>query len=439
MMREIQKEIAETGKSERELAEIRVGAVTGIDAERAAYMKLHDELQALKDEESLEEMTEDYIEKLEELHIKKDREKNDEAQLLELQRRRALAEIEAYAASDEAKGKAIEKLNEYYDLLKETAGEEGKKEKEKDPAEAFKKRIEDELKYTKDGMKGRIDILRKGLEDFAGLEGINAEKRKEIEHELTESLKAEEESWKQVKINTALQALSAVQELTGVFGDIARQQADGRYEQETARLEADKAANSTALIDRFNEEVDNEALTGEEKENLKKTFLEKYKQNEEDYTEAVEKEEAKRKQAAVAAAIADKALSAAAAGINSFVAFTGVLAAWSEINPILAAVQAGAILASGLAQQAKIIATPISAETGGRFTVPDTGGGVDAAYMRVNAGERVDVTPRGRAGEQVTHYIFRLENQVIFDVVNRGLRSGEIYEYSPGWNIGGRG
>ena len=389
-------------------------------------MKLFDELQALKDGESLAKMTADYIAKLEELHIKNDEIENDEVQLLELQRQRALAEIAASAAGGEAKQQAIDKLNEYYDLMVKMPGNSGKKEKEEDPAAAFKKRIEEELKYAKGGMTGRIEILRKGLADIETAEGISAEKQKEIAYDLGESLKAEEAALKQMKIDTALQALSAVQELTNVFGGIAQQQADERYAREAARLEEQKNAKSKALIDTFNEEVGNEALTDEEKEKMKKEFLEKYKQNETDYTDALEKEEEKRRNAARDAAVADKAMSSASAAINSYAAFTGVLAAWSTMNPILAAVQAGTILASGLAAQAKIIATPISAETGGRFMVPDTGGGVDGAYMRVNAGEEALITPRGEGGGTVTHYIFQLEKRTIFDVVNDGIRSGEI-------------
>jgi hypothetical protein len=80
-----------------------------------------------------------------------------------------------------------------------------------------------------------------------------------------------------------------------------------------------------------------------------------------------------------------------------------------------------------LAQQAKIISTPIpSAETGGRFVVPNAVGS-DSRLMRVNPGEEIDVTPRGMAGFNGTQNItVQIDRQVIFDVVNDGIRSNDI-------------
>ena len=129
-------------------------------------------------------------------------------------------------------------------------------------------------------------------------------------------------------------------------------------------------------------------------------------------------------------------LAATQAGINSFLAFTKVLA---EAPWPVNAIAAASTLVTGLAAQAKIWSTsiPTTAETGARFMVPDNGAGrVDGTLMRVNPGERVDVTPRGMSGDgDVTQHIFKVDSQTIFDVVNRGLRSGEIHEYSPAWNI----
>jgi hypothetical protein len=59
--------------------------------------------------------------------------------------------------------------------------------------------------------------------------------------------------------------------------------------------------------------------------------------------------------------------------------------------------------------------------------VPDTGGGVDGSYMRVNAGETVDVMPRGEdSSPYVIHNVLMIERRVIYDVVNEGVRSGDI-------------
>jgi tape measure domain-containing protein len=133
------------------------------------------------------------------------------------------------------------------------------------------------------------------------------------------------------------------------------------------------------------------------------------------------------------AAIGAKVLASAEAAINSYLAFTKALA---SIPPPLNYIAAAGVLAAGIAQQIKIIQTPIpSAETGGRFVVPDLSSRVDGVGLRVNPGEKISVTPRGEEGGQIIRQIFNIEKQVIFDLVNRGLKSGEIYEYSPSWNL----
>jgi hypothetical protein len=84
-------------------------------------------------------------------------------------------------------------------------------------------------------------------------------------------------------------------------------------------------------------------------------------------------------------------------------------------------------LASGIAQQVKILSTPLpSAETGGRFIVPNAVGS-DSQIMRVNPGEEIDVTPRGMTGYSgQQHITVQIEKQTIFDVINDGIRSGDV-------------
>ncbi|MDR2398129.1 MAG: hypothetical protein LBD74_05140, partial [Spirochaetaceae bacterium] len=118
-------------------------------------------------------------------------------------------------------------------------------------------------------------------------------------------------------------------------------------------------------------------------------------------------------------------IAAGQALINSFVAFTQILA--HPLLPFPANVAAaGVVLATGIATQVKIMSTPIAAETGGSFTVSDTGGGVDQGVMRVNAGETVDVTPAGESGGGSSRIIVQIDRQTIFDVVNEGFRSGDL-------------
>jgi hypothetical protein len=122
--------------------------------------------------------------------------------------------------------------------------------------------------------------------------------------------------------------------------------------------------------------------------------------------------------------IIEKAAASASALINSYLAFNKTLA--SVPYPFNIPAAAG-VLASGIAQQIKIVSTSIpSAETGGRFIVPD-GVGSDSRLMRVNPGEEVDVTPRGQVGNnQTQNIIVQIEKDTIFNVVNEGIASGDI-------------
>jgi hypothetical protein len=123
-----------------------------------------------------------------------------------------------------------------------------------------------------------------------------------------------------------------------------------------------------------------------------------------------------------------KALAMAEAAINSYLAFTQVLAdksiwpTWARL-PI-----AATILAAGLAKQAAIATTPISAETGiSSYTVPDIRANRnDNAAVHASAGEQVTVTPRGESAESQTSVNISVGEEVIYRVVQRGISTGKI-------------
>jgi hypothetical protein len=123
-------------------------------------------------------------------------------------------------------------------------------------------------------------------------------------------------------------------------------------------------------------------------------------------------------------AIVARALASAEAAINSYLAFTKALA---SAAPPFNYIAAAGVLAAGLAQQIKINSTAIpSAETGGRFIVPNSIGS-DNSLMKVNSGEEVEVTPRGMTGyNNSQNIIVQIEKQVLFDVINDGIRSGDV-------------
>ncbi|MCL2294477.1 MAG: hypothetical protein FWC36_06410 [Spirochaetes bacterium] len=124
-----------------------------------------------------------------------------------------------------------------------------------------------------------------------------------------------------------------------------------------------------------------------------------------------------------------------AAAINTY---QGVTKALATGTPPASFILAAKTLALGLSKQRQIhnINLP-SFETGGRFFVPTAAGinRVDSSFMRVNPGEQVDVTPRGEAGNNLQQFVFKVNEQVIFDIVNKGGKSGDIYVFEPAGNL----
>jgi len=134
------------------------------------------------------------------------------------------------------------------------------------------------------------------------------------------------------------------------------------------------------------------------------------------------------------AAIAAKGIAAVEAGINSALAFTKALA--SVPYPFNFIAGAG-VLAAGIAQQVKILSTPIpSAETGGRFIVPNSSG-VDGGLLRINKGEEVNVTPRGQTGndKESFNFNFVFDGQVFSTIINKQAKAGELYTLQLAGNL----
>ena len=127
-------------------------------------------------------------------------------------------------------------------------------------------------------------------------------------------------------------------------------------------------------------------------------------------------------------AIAIKAFSSAEAGINSYLAFTQVLADPSFIGrPIARGVSAAAALTAGLAQQVKILATPIPAFADGGI-VPGSSFTGDNVLARVNSGEEVLTRddPRhalNNGGGQTINVM--LDRKVLVRAVVDGVNAGQ--------------
>jgi hypothetical protein len=133
------------------------------------------------------------------------------------------------------------------------------------------------------------------------------------------------------------------------------------------------------------------------------------------------------------AAIAGKVLASAEAGINTALAATKALSAAPP--PFNYALMLGTI-AAGLAQQIKIANTPIpSAETGGRFIVPNSSH-VDDKLYKFNGGEEINVTPRGMTGQQESfNFIFQFEGSQFAQIINKLARSGELHTLALSSNL----
>jgi hypothetical protein len=127
---------------------------------------------------------------------------------------------------------------------------------------------------------------------------------------------------------------------------------------------------------------------------------------------------------------ATSAIEAAIAGTEAAVQAYKALAGIPVVGPALGAAAAGAVGIFTAAQVGFILSQQAPTfETGtlpSGYTVPDSSSSRgDSQTIRVNPGEHIDVTPRGEGGVS-QRIMVQLDRQVLFDVVNKGIRSGEI-------------
>jgi len=127
-----------------------------------------------------------------------------------------------------------------------------------------------------------------------------------------------------------------------------------------------------------------------------------------------------------ALAVAMKAVAAAEALINSYLAYTRALA---EFPPPMSYIAAAVALAAGLARQAAILSTPIpKSQTGlSEYTVPDTRTNRhDNAAVMASPGERVTVEPRGVEMDRTTYINIQIEEEPLFRIIQRGIDTGRL-------------
>jgi hypothetical protein len=198
------------------------------------------------------------------------------------------------------------------------------------------------------------------------------------------------------------------------------------------------AAELQALLDSANaKRLAGEQLTADERKAVEHKMNKEIAASEAEFAARQEDLDKKKKEEARKAAIYNRVLAIAQVPIDTARA---VLKAIGDFGPppsplgIAGIAAAGAV---GAAQMAALVATPIpSAETGGRFIVPNVPG-VDSALLRVNSNEAVDITPRGGgAGGAPQRIVINIDGRTFIDFVNDNLRGGAVYETSPAWNMG---
>ena len=135
-----------------------------------------------------------------------------------------------------------------------------------------------------------------------------------------------------------------------------------------------------------------------------------------------------------AAAIAGKALASAEAIVNTYWAASEAL---KSAPPPWNFIAMAGVIAAGLANQIKIVTTSIpSAETGGRFVVPDVSPRIDGVGLRVNPGEKINVTPRGMSGDDtVCTFNFYVNEDVFARIINKQAKAGALYNLQLAGNL----
>jgi tape measure domain-containing protein len=166
--------------------------------------------------------------------------------------------------------------------------------------------------------------------------------------------------------------------------------------------------------------------------NQKKKWIKENVKDEKERAKQLEKleEEKEKKIAAVKAKYAKEqkalmlmnAIVQTAAGITSALAMSG--------PPWVAIAMAAIVGAIGAAQIGLIAATPVpQAQYGGSFTVPP-GYEADSGLLRVNSGERVDVTPERFSGDENRDINISIDGEsmrgYISREINRAVNSGSV-------------
>jgi hypothetical protein len=350
-----------------------------------------------------------------------------------------------------AKKAAEEAIAEYRDKMAEDKEKKDKAALEKELTD-FKAMLQTRIEALEEAGALTAEQLEKDAEIAANLEAVSKENRKAAEKSLNDALK----SIYKERLDAITEALGNIDQTEAQAEQERRDQftrfLDARMEAESldgeARLEFLREQQALILA-QFEEgsaeyesaqNASNERIKAEEEAlaAARLAIKEKELSASSDFFGAMSDLAETGAEESRGLAVASRALAAAQAAINSYLAFTMVLRDMTIPSTFARVAMAATVLASGLAQQIKIIRTPIpSAETGGRFYVPEVSPRTDGAFMRVNPGEAVDVTPRGMDRGEARTQVFNLmfNSDVLATAINRLARDGELHTLQLAGNL----
>jgi len=306
------------------------------------------------------------------------------------------------------------------------------------------------IKVLKDELAERVDLIRLALSNLipmekqindaitnnikqflnerADMEGVSGKDRIAFIQGLQAQMLADESAFGEYRVQIEAATNELILQQRKALNEQLRESMTAMLENSlnaiTGFLDASLNVQKVKLDERLKahddaaaKELANEELTAEQKKELEASFQ---KERNKMIDEANKK--------AHRAAVAQKAIANAEAVINTF---AGASKALSSAPPPINFILMGSVIAAGLANVAKINTTPIpklSAETGGRFIVPDLSPHTDGVNvgLRATRDEVITVEPRGESGGMMTTINLIVDNQVVATVFNKLIKAGEI-------------
>jgi hypothetical protein len=252
------------------------------------------------------------------------------------------------------------------------------------------------------------------------------------------ALAAEIEAIQKKQADNAISIFNQFGDAVGNFAQALLNVQNSYLQDRLKALDATSKAGLEAHANALKDELANENLTEKEKTAIKESAEKQKTAIEKKYSDERKKIIDEANKEAQAAAVFQRVLANAEAIIQTYLAASKALAQFGGVPTGLPAM--AATIVQGLANAAILNSTPIpklSAETGGRFVVPDVSPRrVDGVGLRVNPGETIDVTPRGEAGESASfNFRFVFNDHVFAEIVNSLARSGELYTLRLARNV----